>query len=162
MDKWAMLQRSGLFSNLTARVLHNNGEVKVYISGAELPSSRFSPELSVSTSVTNPELCGGVCFEDRNFCGLGQYLEIFFARKEGQDERVKNLPPQLRVTWKDFSIGQSSKTSVLFEETHSYEDISDISPAFSTVGMHPNEVRDFSTKNPVRTAIKKFWVNFKG
>ena len=61
IDKWHAIQRSGLFRNLTARFLTNDeDEILMEISGEELSSVRFSPEVSVAASISRPELSGGV------------------------------------------------------------------------------------------------------
>lgn len=67
IDKWIALQRSGLFSNLTAKSVvirdSSNGNISdtisLEISGIENPTTSFSPELGFSLSVS-PEVCGGV------------------------------------------------------------------------------------------------------
>lgn len=61
IDKWKAIQRSGLFKNLTAKAeAVGTSEVVLKISGDELPSIRFSPEVSVAASITRPEVSGGV------------------------------------------------------------------------------------------------------
>jgi len=65
------------------------------ISGQELPSIRFTPEVSVGASLTNPEASGGVAFEDRNFLGMGQKVEFAVAKKEGQQAGLAELPPSI-------------------------------------------------------------------
>lgn len=66
IDKWIALQRSGLFSNLTAKSVvtkdgvNNSDGVALEISGIENPSTSFAPEIGVSLSLTTPEVCGGV------------------------------------------------------------------------------------------------------
>ena len=67
VDKWIALQRSGLFSNLTAKSVvikdsssNNSESVALEISGIENPSTTFAPEIGVSLSITTPEVCGGV------------------------------------------------------------------------------------------------------
>ena len=63
IDKWKAIQRSGLFKNLTAKaVAVGTSEVVLKISGDELPSIRFSPEISVAASLDRPEVSGGVSF----------------------------------------------------------------------------------------------------
>ena len=67
IDNWIALQRSGLFSNLTAKSVvirdSSNGNISdtisLEISGIENPTTSFSPELGFSLSVS-PEVCGGV------------------------------------------------------------------------------------------------------
>lgn len=61
IDKWKAIQRSGLFKNLTAKaVAVGTSEVVLKVSGDELPSIRFSPEVSVAASIDRPEISGGV------------------------------------------------------------------------------------------------------
>ena len=61
IDRWKAIQRSGLFKNLTAKAeAVGTSEVVLKISGDELPSIRFSPEVSVAASITRPEVSGGV------------------------------------------------------------------------------------------------------
>ena len=65
------------------------------ISGQELPSIRFTPEVTVGASLTHPEVSGGVAFEDRNFLGMGQKMEFAAAKKEGQQAGLAELPPSI-------------------------------------------------------------------
>lgn len=61
IEKWKAIQRSGLFRNLTAKAAPvGSNEVILQISGQELPSIRFSPEVSVAASIDRPEVSGGV------------------------------------------------------------------------------------------------------
>lgn len=61
MDKWVSIQKSGLFRNLTAKAMTNeNDEIILKISGEELPSLFFAPEISVAANLENPEISGGV------------------------------------------------------------------------------------------------------
>ena len=59
--KWNAIQSSGLFRNLTAKATQvGANEVLLTITGQELPSIRFSPEVSVAASIDRPEVSGGV------------------------------------------------------------------------------------------------------
>ena len=61
IEKWKAIQRSGLFRNLTAKAAPvGTNEVILKISGQELPSIRFAPEVSVAASIDRPEVSGGV------------------------------------------------------------------------------------------------------
>eukprot|EP01041_Mallomonas_annulata_P012691 gene12691-26732_t len=59
LDRWRLLKSSGLFANLTAKSYVNDDKVHLEVQGVELPSIRFSPEVSVSASLTRPEVAGG-------------------------------------------------------------------------------------------------------
>lgn len=61
VDRWVSIQQSGLFKNLTARTLLGDDGVFLEISGQELPSITFTPEISVDGIQKGPELSGGVC-----------------------------------------------------------------------------------------------------
>jgi hypothetical protein len=64
LDRWNAIQRSGLFKNLTAEAIPiGRNEVALRISGVELPSIRFSPEISVAASIDRPEVSGGVSYD---------------------------------------------------------------------------------------------------
>lgn len=61
LDRWNAIQRSGLFKNLTAEAIPiGKNEVALKITGVELPSIRFAPEISVAASIDRPEVSGGV------------------------------------------------------------------------------------------------------
>lgn len=66
IENWIALQRSGLFSNLTAKSIvivdeeSKSESVALEISGDEVPAISFSPEVGFSLSLTRPEICGGV------------------------------------------------------------------------------------------------------
>lgn len=61
LSKWKAIQRSGLFKNLTAKAIPvGANEVLLTVTGQELPSIRFSPEVSVAASIDRPEVSGGV------------------------------------------------------------------------------------------------------
>lgn len=65
--KWKAIQRSGLFRNLTAKAISvGTNEVLLTITGQELPSIRFSPEVSVAASIDRPEVSGGVSYHAIN------------------------------------------------------------------------------------------------
>ena len=59
-DKWEALKNSGLFVNLTASSAMSHDGVVLNITGYELPSTKFSPEVAVVASLENPEVHGGV------------------------------------------------------------------------------------------------------
>ena len=64
LDRWKAIQRSGLFKNLTAEAIPiGKNEVALKITGVELPSIRFAPEVSVAASVDRPEVSGGVSYD---------------------------------------------------------------------------------------------------
>lgn len=58
--KWKSLQRSGLFSNLTAKsVVHEDG-IALEISGTEMSTIYIAPEATVQASLEHPSVSGGV------------------------------------------------------------------------------------------------------
>ena len=61
-DQWKQLRQCGLFYNLTASTYNSpvDGGVVIAISGYELPSITFSPEITVGASLIRPEVSGGV------------------------------------------------------------------------------------------------------
>jgi hypothetical protein len=129
IDSWRAIQRSGLFRNLTATAhATDDGQVTLYVSGEEMPSIRFSPEVSVATSVVNPEVAGGVSFGDKNFRGLGQKLDIQIAKKEGKERGTDDLTPTIFVKWSDNNIGKSTRISVVYEDESVIHDAADIIP----------------------------------
>ena len=110
LDKWRELQTCNLFRNLKAQARSTeDGEVILFISGSEIPTTRFTPEISASAATRS--ISGGVSFEDRNFLGLGHAVEFFASKKEGKDsvsESGEELPPCFRIKWKDCHIGSKS------------------------------------------------------
>lgn len=63
INNWNILKHCGLYTNLTANSFQNEkGEVTLNISGIENPTRRFSPELTLTKSSTQPEVSGGVQF----------------------------------------------------------------------------------------------------
>ena len=62
LDKWRSIVKSGLFQNLTVNVLSNERGAYLNISGYERPSISLSPEITVTASVDNPQIIGGVSF----------------------------------------------------------------------------------------------------
>lgn len=59
-DSWLELKSSGLFHNLTAKSFMRNNEIYLEISGIELPSTEFTPEVSVQDVSKTPDFSGGV------------------------------------------------------------------------------------------------------
>lgn len=60
MDRWRALKESGLYYNLTVQTIIKNNEAYLNISGVERPCVTFAPELSVGSSLSNPNVAGGV------------------------------------------------------------------------------------------------------
>lgn len=60
MVKWKELVFSGLYANLTAHSSLSPDGVMLNISGVELPTTYFTPEVSIVASLDNPEFMGGV------------------------------------------------------------------------------------------------------
>jgi hypothetical protein len=65
MDKWRSIVSSGLFHNLTANTVNTVDGVYLNVSGYETSSIMLSPEITVTTSLENPEIVGGVCIPVR-------------------------------------------------------------------------------------------------
>jgi hypothetical protein len=59
--KWQQIKQSGLFSNLTARAAMTTDGAALFIEGDELPAITFSPEITLSASLEDPQVAGGVC-----------------------------------------------------------------------------------------------------
>ena len=129
MAKWRLLQTCGLFSNLTARtVLKKNGDVVTIISGGELPSMQFAPEVALGAkSIEKPELSGTLMFRDNNFRGLGERIELLVRTfQKGIESKTSGLPPTIRFKWHDGIRGRPSSVTMSVEEDHSLEDASNI------------------------------------
>jgi len=129
MAKWRLLQSCGLFSNLTARtVMRKNGDVVTVISGGELPSIQFAPEVALGAkSIEKPELSGNLMFRDNNFRGLGERIELLVRTfQRGIDSKTSGLPPTIRFKWYDGIRGRPSSVTMSVEEDHSLEDPSNI------------------------------------
>ena len=62
VDKWRALQSSGLYINLTASTEMLDDGVALHIKGIERPSLKFAPEISVSGSLSEPKVTGGVSY----------------------------------------------------------------------------------------------------
>ena len=76
LDRWNAIQRSGLFKNLTAEAIPiGKNEVALRISGVELPSIRFAPEISVAASIDRPEVSGGVSYDRKQ--AISRLVAIF-------------------------------------------------------------------------------------
>lgn len=107
ISKWKAIQQSGLFKNLTAKATSTKtGEVVLKITGDEMPSIKFSPEISVAASFDRPEVSGGVSFSDLNFRGLGQRLNFQITKKEGKEMGTDELLPTIVARWTDNKIGR--------------------------------------------------------
>lgn len=59
-DAWRDLQTCGLYANLTAKTFIKNNEVYLEVSGIEIPSHEFAPEVSVKDISNRPDFSGGV------------------------------------------------------------------------------------------------------
>lgn len=131
MDRWRLLQQCGLFSNLSLVVKHHAGEgVLMEISGTELPSIRFSPEVSFQASIERPQVSGGISWVDKNFLGLANQLEVVFSKKEGRERGTAGLAPSYLVRWRDRNLDHpDSSVSLSIEGDHSIEECNDVSYA---------------------------------
>lgn len=69
LEKWSMLQQSGLFRNLSAKsFLPSDDQIALEVSGIELPSIYLSPEVTLQPSIDEPEVSGGVSSESIHIC----------------------------------------------------------------------------------------------
>ena len=163
LDKWKGLQASGLFRELTAKGKTDpkTGNIFVEIKGQELPSVRFTPEVSVGASIENPEASGGISFEDKNFMGMGQNLEISVAKKEGQQVGVAELPASIRLKWTDSKVCQTPKVSAIYEEEHQLMEVFEQSPIFSSKGKSSSYHDGDMPLSQIPTAIRRSFVTFK-
>ena len=166
LDKWREIQKSKLFSNITANVLatKDGKNLSVLVKGIELPSITFSPEVSLEPStVKRSGFSGGLSFIDRNYRGEGGMLEFFYAKKENIESRVNDLPPSTRFVWTDNKIGKKSVISIGVEEDHSIEDRIHVTPICRT-----NYINDISCRllkhipNRPATIFRRFFVNIDG
>ena len=60
IEKWRSIVSCGLFHNLTANTVNTADGVYLNVSGYESSSIMLSPEITVTTSLENPEIVGGV------------------------------------------------------------------------------------------------------
>ena len=114
------MKGSELFANLTAKTVLRDDKITLEVSGLELPSIVFSPEVNVAASLKNPEVSGGVShthtckfiryirkfhififkckvvFEDRNFRGMGEKLHLLISKKEGKEDGTQDLEPTIK------------------------------------------------------------------
>ena len=60
LDGWHWLKRSGLFANLSAQANVVNDEVYLDITGDELTSVEFTPDITIK-DMSNPSIITGVC-----------------------------------------------------------------------------------------------------
>ncbi len=59
-DRWKALKECGLFRNLTAHAIMQNDGAQLEIAGMEMPCITFAPELSLGSSLSHPNIAGGV------------------------------------------------------------------------------------------------------
>lgn len=146
-DKWREVVRCGMFRNLTAKVepAGAGDEVTLRISGMEMPSITFAPEVcnpnpkpcatgqphtehllshltcrvlnavaqvTVGASVERPEMSGGVSLVDKNFRGGGERVELLVSKREGTEDGVGRLLPNLRLLWQSSRVGRDSDMSI--------------------------------------------------
>jgi hypothetical protein len=77
VDKWRKLLASKLFRGLSAHISKDDkGRAFIQISGTEVPAITFSPEVSAGLSGFDPDVSGGINYEDNNLLGLGQVTLI--------------------------------------------------------------------------------------
>ena len=127
LSKWRMLQNCGLYKDLSARTISKDGEVTLEVSGQELPSITFSPEVQLGASLDSPEVAGGVVLKDRNFRGIGEQFELVVsAFKEGMEKGVKSLPPSFNIKWIDGIAGRPNSVTMTWDEEHTLEKSTDI------------------------------------
>ncbi|KAJ1438374.1 hypothetical protein B484DRAFT_444618 [Ochromonadaceae sp. CCMP2298] len=121
LERWRALGRCGLFRNLTARTMMGQDGVYLNITGFEVPSTSFAPEVTAVASLDNPEVLGGVTWKDSNFRGMGEYLSFSVMKKEGIEEGVQDLDPTIAVRWVDRTVGRDSQISFNFEKENLIE-----------------------------------------
>jgi hypothetical protein len=121
LERWKALGRCGLFRNLTARTVMGQDGVYLNITGFEVPSTSFAPEVTAVASLDNPEVLGGVTWKDSNFRGMGEYLSFSVMKKEGIEEGVQDLDPTIAVRWVDRTVGRDSQISFNFEKENLIE-----------------------------------------
>ena len=160
VDRWQAIQRCGLFKNLTAKAFANNaGEVTLHVIGEEIPSIRFSPEVSVAASIDKPEASGGVVFSDRNFRGLGQRFDFQVAKKEGKEIGTDALQPTITVKWSDNTIGKTTSISVGFDDESTLQDAADLVPSSRLNHRYQSGTKTLSHR--LNTNVKRFFVRFR-
>ena len=160
VDRWQAIQRSGLFKNLTAKAFANNaGEVTLHVIGEEIPSIRFSPEVSVAASIDKPEASGGVVFSDRNFRGLGQRFDFQVAKKEGKEAGTDALQPTITVKWSDNNIGKTTSISIGFDDESTLQDAADLVPSSRLNHRYQSGTKTHSHR--LSTNVKRFFVRFR-
>lgn len=147
LPKWRSIQLSGLFRNLRAKTDIVDGDVVLDISGIEVPSASFSPEISLSPLMDDLQLSGGFSFKDRNFRGMGETFEVHVNRKEGLDSAVGRLPLSYSLHWAECNIGKKSFVSARVDR----EGLRDY--AFN-VQTHPEESEE-SYSSRVSTLVTK-------
>ena len=119
MSRWRLLQNCGLYKDLSAKTVSKDGEVTLVVSGQELPSITFSPEVQLGASLDNPEVAGGVVLKDRNFRGIGEQFELVVsAFKEGVEKGVASLPPSFNVKWIDGIAGRPDSVTIAWDEEY--------------------------------------------
>lgn len=157
-DKWRSLKASYLFHNLSARsVLVDEDNVRLEISGYELPNRKITPEASVTASLTRPEITGGVAFQDRNLFGLGHTLEGFFAKKEGTEAGTDDLTPMFRIKWSECPIGASTTLSAGIEQEESFESLSDVTPRVGSL-----VTRNGFDRRRIESTFQRLWLKVTG
>eukprot|EP00597_Dinobryon_sp_UTEXLB2267_P006334 CAMPEP_0170079170 /NCGR_PEP_ID=MMETSP0019_2-20121128/15624_1 /TAXON_ID=98059 /ORGANISM="Dinobryon sp., Strain UTEXLB2267" /LENGTH=471 /DNA_ID=CAMNT_0010292505 /DNA_START=69 /DNA_END=1484 /DNA_ORIENTATION=+ len=129
IERWLEIQRCGLFRNLTAKTTTDNDNVILEINGIENPSLSISPELGVSLSFVRPEVSGGIAVTDKNFRGLGENFQLVIAKAEGIEKGVSDLPPNLKVVWRENSIGKTSTLSAGIEDFSSMQYFKNLVPS---------------------------------
>ena len=136
LERWRALKSCGLFGNLSATAAtDNNGKAVVVVSGFELPSITFAPEVSAGLSGFEPDIAGGLSFVDKNFMGLGQRLSILLSKKEAEN-RITDIAkvvgdsgllfPHVAIEWQDFCIGKAPRVAIKYEEDMMREVTADI------------------------------------
>ena len=129
----------GIFGNLSAHATTDStGRAIVEISGYELPSITFAPEVSAGVSSMAPDVSGGLQFEDKNFLGLGQRLSILVSKREAENKlgdlmsikgkQSGQIFPHIEIKWSDFCVGQSPKVAIKYDENLLNEYSSDLRP----------------------------------
>ncbi len=155
VNKWRALQSSGLYQNLTAKFYERNGVLSLNISGYELPSVKISPEIEMKASLKNPEIVGGILYEDNNFLGLGQKFEFLFTKSESSDHSSFNLDPHINIKWTDLHIGENSKVSTYIDLSQKPQDSLEIMPIFAQKQLNAQELLDLKmSKKPIITTNK--------
>lgn len=119
-DNFQELKHCGLFYNLTASTIIQDGQIFVEIYGYEMPSESFTPEVAVNDILDRIDFSGGLSYQNRNFLGRGQVVDFTLTSREGS-KGLSQLSPSWRMQWMDSIIGKTSRISLGLEENNDLE-----------------------------------------